>query len=125
MHGHQHPHSHPHAPSSGGLLFFALALTLGFAAVEALAGWLTGSLALLGDAGHMLTDSTALALAAAAAWIARRPPSVRHSFGLGRPTTSRCNPSHGTPPCAWCAMKGDRAPSAPGDLFNHPATASY
>jgi hypothetical protein len=39
LHGHQHPHSHPHAPSSGGLLFFALALTLGFAAVEALAGW--------------------------------------------------------------------------------------
>lgn len=59
-------------------------LTLGFAAIEAVAGLISGSLALLGDAGHMLTDSLSLGLAAAAALLARRSPSVRHSYGLGR-----------------------------------------
>jgi cobalt-zinc-cadmium efflux system protein len=62
----------------------AAALTIAFAVVEALGGWWTGSLALLSDAGHMLTDGSALALGALAAWMARRPPSERHSYGLGR-----------------------------------------
>jgi cobalt-zinc-cadmium efflux system protein len=62
----------------------ALGLTLGFAALEAAGGWWAGSLALLGDAAHMVSDATALGLAALAAWIAQRPPSTRHSFGLGR-----------------------------------------
>ncbi|ROR34761.1 cation diffusion facilitator family transporter [Inmirania thermothiophila] len=62
----------------------SLALILGFAAVEAAAGWWAGSLALMADAGHMLSDAGALAVAALAAWIARRPPSLRHSYGLGR-----------------------------------------
>lgn len=52
--------------------------------MEAGAGWWAGSLALLGDAGHMLTDSMALALAAIASVVAKRPPSLRHSYGLGR-----------------------------------------
>lgn len=75
---------HHHSPHPGNTLFLALILTLAFAGVEALAGWWSGSLALLGDAGHMVTDSTALGLAALAAWIAQRPPSARHSYGLGR-----------------------------------------
>ncbi len=62
----------------------AALLTIGFAAVEGAGGWWTGSLALLSDAGHMLTDGAALGLGAAAAWMARRPPSARHSYGLGR-----------------------------------------
>lgn len=78
-----HPH-HDHAPSSSRTLGLAVSLTLGFAAVEALTGWLANSLALLGDAGHMITDSSALAMSALAAWISRRPPSRRHSFGLQR-----------------------------------------
>ena len=65
-------------------LFFALLLTIGFAGFETLAGLWSGSLALLGDAGHMVTDAVALALAALAAWIATHPPSPRHSYGLGR-----------------------------------------
>lgn len=72
-----HPGEHRH-------LTGALMLTLGFAFVEAVAGWWSGSLALLADAGHMLTDSTALGLAAVAAWLARRPPSARHTYGLVR-----------------------------------------
>src|SRR5260221_12474898 len=62
----------------------AAALTIIFAVVEALGGWWSGSLALLSDAGHMLTDGAALILGAVAAWMARRPPSERHSYGLGR-----------------------------------------
>ena len=81
-----HSHGHPHGPAqgSGPALRAAAALTIGFAAVEALGGWWTGSLALLSDAGHMVTDGAALALGALAAWVARRPPSARHSYGLGR-----------------------------------------
>lgn len=80
-------HDHPHAPrarGSGAALRAAAALTIAFAAVEAAGGWWTGSLALLSDAGHMLTDGASLALGAVAAWVARRPPSARHSYGLGR-----------------------------------------
>ena len=62
----------------------AALLTIGFAAVEAAGGWWTDSLALLSDAGHMLTDGAALGLGALAAWVARRPPSASHSYGLGR-----------------------------------------
>lgn len=93
MHVHKHDHAHgggahrghghaEHAGSNG--LILALLLTLSFAGVEALAGWWSGSLALLSDAAHMLTDSSALGLAAAAAWFARRPPSLLHSYGLVR-----------------------------------------
>ena len=83
MHGHSHPHDHHHSDSQR-VLTLAVVLTLGYALVEVVAGLLSGSLALLSDAGHMVTDSTALALAALAAWMARRPPSARHSYGLGR-----------------------------------------
>lgn len=80
-HGHAHGgHAHP----NGAPLRAALALTLMFALIEAIAGWRTGSLALIGDAGHMLSDAAALGLAAFAQWLARRPPSARHSYGLAR-----------------------------------------
>jgi cobalt-zinc-cadmium efflux system protein len=78
-------HAHGSLPQTvSRRLLIALALTIGFAGFEALAGLWSGSLALLGDAGHMVTDAVALALAALAAWIATHPPSPRHSYGLGR-----------------------------------------
>ncbi len=84
-HNHDHPHAHAHARGTpGSALRTAALLTVGFAVVEAVGGWWTGSLALLSDAGHMLTDGAALALGAIAAWMARRPPSQQHSYGLGR-----------------------------------------
>ena len=86
MHGHahgHHDHHHPH-PTQGNSLLWGLALTLGFALLEGVGGWWSHSLALLGDAGHMVSDATALGLAALAARIAQRPPSSRHSYGLGR-----------------------------------------
>lgn len=85
---HTHEHAHSHGLSAhrrgGNALGYALLITLAFAVLEALGGWWAGSLALLGDAGHMVTDASALGLAALAAWVARRPPSPRHSYGLGR-----------------------------------------
>ncbi len=82
-HHHDHDHHH-HAPTSSHTLVWALAITLAFAFIEAISGWFSNSLALLGDAGHMFTDASALALAALAAWLATRPPSFRHSYGLVR-----------------------------------------
>lgn len=81
MFEHDH-HSHEH--ESGRALGRALFITLGFAFVEAAAGWWSGSLALLSDAGHMLTDSSSLALALLAAWIARQPADREHTWGHGR-----------------------------------------
>ena len=83
-HGAHHVHAHVSYEGGNGKLIVALLLTLSFTGVEALAGWWSGSLALLSDAAHMFTDSSALGLAAAAAWLARRPPSIRHSYGLVR-----------------------------------------
>ena len=79
---------HDERPSAAGVpartLAVAVIVTLAFAAVEALAGWWSGSLALLGDAGHMLTDAVALLIAALAARVALLPPSARHSYGMAR-----------------------------------------
>ena len=65
-------------------LWIAFSLTLGFAAIEAAGGWLAGSLALLSDAGHMITDSAALAIALLAQHVSQRPPSRRASYGYAR-----------------------------------------
>ena len=88
MSEHDHSHGHSHGgtdtPAQRRRLLIALGLTWAFAVVEAIAGWRGGSLALLADAGHMVTDGAALGLALLAAWIAARPPSARHSYGMGR-----------------------------------------
>jgi cobalt-zinc-cadmium efflux system protein len=84
-HKHHHDHAtHQHRTPPVRSLYVVLALTLGFAIVEAAGGLWSGSLALLGDAGHMFSDSVALALAAFASWVARRPPSARHTYGFAR-----------------------------------------
>jgi cobalt-zinc-cadmium efflux system protein len=69
---------------SQSVLAWSLALTLGFAIVEVVTGFAANSLALISDAGHMVTDAAALGLALLAQIIAKRPPSARHSFGFGR-----------------------------------------
>ncbi|MEI7612279.1 MAG: cation diffusion facilitator family transporter [Betaproteobacteria bacterium] len=86
-HSSHHHHSHKLPADGGARLIWALLLTLGFALIEVLAGFWSGSLALLGDAGHMVTDSASLGLAAIAVWLSRRPPSQRHTYGLGRVET--------------------------------------
>lgn len=95
---HDHEHDHDHEETCEGhhehardlraankkrvaVVFF---ITIGFMLVEAVGGWMTNSLALLSDAGHMLTDAAALGLALFAFWLAARPMSPRHNFGLYR-----------------------------------------
>jgi cobalt-zinc-cadmium efflux system protein len=65
-------------------LIWTLALTSTFTAVEVVGGLLTDSLALLADAGHMLSDDLSLGLALFATWLASRPPSPRRTFGYQR-----------------------------------------
>jgi cobalt-zinc-cadmium efflux system protein len=81
-------HEHEHGASSGTgnrrALAIVLALTAGFTVVEIVGGLLTGSLALLADAGHMLSDNLSLGLALFAAWLAGRPATPNKSFGYRR-----------------------------------------
>lgn len=89
-HGHHHgphAHGHSHGPRPGERGFVpAIALNLGFVALEAAAGILAGSMALLADAGHNLSDVLGLALAWAAARLAGRPATRRRTFGFQRAT---------------------------------------
>jgi cobalt-zinc-cadmium efflux system protein len=86
--GHDHGHGgHSHAPSAGAdrrWLTVALALIAAFMGVEVVAGLLAGSLALLSDAAHMLTDAASIALALVAARLAARPARGAYTFGFGR-----------------------------------------
>jgi cobalt-zinc-cadmium efflux system protein len=77
-------HVHITEGRSKRALAFSLALTLLFAAVEVVTGVISNSLALISDAGHMVTDAASLGLALLAQQIAKRPPSARYSFGFGR-----------------------------------------
>jgi cobalt-zinc-cadmium efflux system protein len=81
-------HDHGETRTSGAadrrLLALSLAVLVAFMAVEVVFGILASSLALLADAGHMLTDAAALALALVAASLAARPPGGRWTFGFGR-----------------------------------------
>jgi cobalt-zinc-cadmium efflux system protein len=84
---HAHGHAHTHAPAPDAdrrWLGVALGLILAFMAVEVVAGLLAGSLALLSDAAHMLTDAGSIALALVAARLAARPPGGGFTYGLGR-----------------------------------------
>jgi cobalt-zinc-cadmium efflux system protein len=77
-------HAHFFEARSQTALALALVLTLLFALIEAVTGVVSNSLALISDAGHMVTDAAALGLALLAQVIAKRPPSARHSFGFVR-----------------------------------------
>lgn len=85
---HHHHHDHGAIGSLSGKhasrLAWALALTLAYLLAELVGAYITGSLALLADAAHMLTDAGGLALALFAIWFARRPPDTRRSFGYLR-----------------------------------------
>lgn len=87
-HDHDHAgHGHGHGPSADAdhrWLTVALVLIAGFMGVEVAAGLLAGSLALLSDAAHMLTDAASIGLALVAARLATRPASGAFTFGLGR-----------------------------------------
>ncbi len=84
-HGHgDSRHAHHSEASTSRPLVVAVALTTGYALVELIGGLWSGSLALLADCGHMVTDAGALLFSLAANKVAQRPASERHSFGLAR-----------------------------------------
>lgn len=77
--------SRHHPDERGGRrLFLALAIVLVVMAVEIVGGLVSGSMALLSDAGHMATDALALGMSALAIRIGRRPPDARHTYGYRR-----------------------------------------
>lgn len=81
-HDHDH-HGHAHAPASFGRAFaVGIALNLGFVVVEATYGVIAGSMALVADAGHNLSDVLGLVIAWIASVLAARPPSARFTYGF-------------------------------------------
>ncbi len=90
-HGHSHGHGHAHGPVYGAgaaastrALKWSLVLTAVILIAEGLGGWVSNSLALLADAGHVLTDAGALGLSLFVAWLARQPGSGAKTFGYLR-----------------------------------------
>ncbi len=97
-HGHHHAHAdhhhahghagHHHAPAVTAAnekrIRVVFLMTAGYAAVQAVGGWLSGSLALIADAGHMVSDATALLLALVAYRIAARAPDAMRTYGFHR-----------------------------------------
>lgn len=80
-------HEHGHATAGGafrGRLLLALTLALAVLVAQLIGAWVSGSLALLADAGHVLADAGGVALALVAATLAQRPPSSRRTFGWQR-----------------------------------------
>ena len=86
--GHNHTHGHTHDGTPGQQnqkrLAIVLVLVTLYMVAEVVGGLITNSLALLADAGHMLSDAGALALSLFAIWIARRPPTPQHTYGYYR-----------------------------------------
>src|SRR5271154_1859275 len=80
---HDHPHDHSHS-SRNSRMMWAIGITGSILVVEAVGGIMSGSLALLSDAGHMLTDLAALLISLAAMILAARPASAKHTFGFAR-----------------------------------------
>ena len=80
------PHQHKRDGSTESVrrLSIVLGLTVTYMLAEVVGGWLTGSLALLADAGHMFTDAAALILALTAVWFASRPATPKKTFGYYR-----------------------------------------
>jgi cobalt-zinc-cadmium efflux system protein len=81
-----HDHAHDHGRSAGSrrALALALAVTATYTVVEVVAGFVAGSLALLADAVHMLSDNVSIALALFAAWLAARPATPERTYGFKR-----------------------------------------
>lgn len=89
MSGHHHHGGHSHGradPSSANLRRLGIVLGLSFAYMlaEVVGGLMSNSLALLADAGHMLSDVAAIGLSVFAMWIARKPPTPQRTFGYHR-----------------------------------------
>lgn len=83
-HGHHHGHHHAHAPNNRKGLTIALLVTSGIMLLELIGGWITNSLALLSDAGHMLSDAAAIALSLLALHMSAKAADAKRTFGYYR-----------------------------------------
>jgi cobalt-zinc-cadmium efflux system protein len=127
-HGHQPPHVHFHGREAHALhaaghhdhavqahgagtslrrLAFSLVLTACIMVAEVIGGFVSGSLALVSDAGHMLTDAAALGLALVAAWLCTRPANDKRTFGYRRAEVLAAQVNVGAllVLCAWIAWE--------------------
>lgn len=120
--GHDHPHHHG-APARS--LTVALGLTATYMVVEAVGGLLTGSLALLADAGHMLSDAGALVVALVAARLAERPPDTRQTMGYQRAEVlgAALNAGALLVLAIWIAAEAVERLQAPGPVLAGPMMA--
>ncbi|GAA1753377.1 cation diffusion facilitator family transporter [Aeromicrobium alkaliterrae] len=126
-------HGHDHAPSGTGIqhrrkLVLVLALTASVLVVQAVVAMVTGSLALLADAGHMLSDSIGLVMALAAIAVAQRgaPPGSRRTFGYHR-TEILAAGANGLlliGLCAWIVLSAIGRLGDPVDLEAWPVLAA-
>lgn len=81
-HGHSHGHGHAHEPGDFGQAFgVGVLVNMGFVVIEAVYGFVSGSMALVADAGHNLSDVMSLLLAWGAAVAAKKPPTARYTWG--------------------------------------------
>ena len=113
-HGHGHHHHHGKGASKRALLIAFLIITA-FLVVEIVGGILTNSLALLSDAGHMVSDASALLLSLIALHVAARPPSTQKTFRAAPPGNSgcldqRCHTGRDRPAILWEAYERLRTP---------------
>lgn len=130
-HGHEHPHEHVPAREPGRSdgnrrrLAVTLGLVLLYMAAEVVGGILTGSLALLADAGHMLSDAAALGLALFALWFARRPAPSRFTFGFHRTEilAALVNGATLLAISAWIVVEAVRRFGAPPEVDGGPMMA--
>ena len=92
-HAHEHSHAHSHAGHSHAVpvtasnekrIRFVFFFTAGYAVIQAVGGWLSGSLALIADSGHMVSDAAALLLALVAYRVAARAPDAVRTYGFHR-----------------------------------------
>jgi len=87
-HSHNHAHDHDHVPKvtddSERRIFWVMCLTGGFMIIQAIGGLISGSLALIADSGHMLSDTAALGLAWFAFRLAKKPADKKRSYGYHR-----------------------------------------
>ena len=83
-HAHGHHHHHHHGQANRRRLAVVLGLVSLYMVAEVVGGLWAGSLALLADAGHMLSDAGALALSLFAVWIAQRPATPQRTYGYHR-----------------------------------------
>lgn len=121
-HNHHH-HDHAHVDENNRWRVGLAALLTGlFMIAEVAGGLISGSLALLADAGHMLTDFAALAMAWGAFTIARRPANWKHTFGYDRFSVlvAFVNGLTLLLICIWIIIEAVRRFGSPGDILAGP-----